>query len=374
MFRRRRRRIRARRPMRSRRRRSMRRRGSGLRLQRIGYRMQAGFFITLGGKMNCKNPISFRRRSEAPFPCGQCLPCRINYRRIWTHRILLESKLWPSNAFLTLTYRDEDLPEHGSLVPNHHRLFINNLRTQYAAKTGDRLRFYMVGEYGDKTFRPHYHYALFNFANCRGPGPVWRGRKYIPCNCIVCAFISDVWGKGHIFLGKLEYESAQYVAGYVTKKMTKKDDPRLRVIDSETGEILYRFPEFTRMSRDPGIAAGAADVLAASIVKSNLDTIPRVLRHGDKRLPFGRYLTGKIHEKTHLPPAEPGENLRKYETSQMLSMLISSKNDKKVTTAIASGSAAIGMQLVNSQKSLQIEQRFKRKVKQHEIQLTFPLT
>ncbi len=318
--------------------------------------------------MKCRKPISIRKKGGAAFPCGSCTPCTINQRRVWTHRIMLESKLWPQNSFLTLTYRDTDLPADG-VSNSEHQAFMKKLRAEWYLATQQKIRFYMCGEYGDKTFRPHYHYALFNFPSCYGPGPTWYGRKYVPCNCQVCSFVTSIWGKGHVFIGKLEMESAQYIAQYVTKKMTKKKDKRLKKYDHDpiTGEITesYYNPEFSRASRNPGIASAAVSVIAAACKKYDRE-IPLALRHGNRHLPLGRYMKGKLYEETGEKPI----SLQALEAKQMFSLLVSTKNSPTTFTPKALGasfSAAVGMQLVNAQKCLQTEQRFNRKGTPHEI-------
>jgi len=50
--------------------------------------------------------------------------------------------------------------------------------------------------------------------------------------------------------------SCAYVAGYVQKKISKRQDPEyydLPFVNKETGEIPTRVPEFTRMSLRPAI-------------------------------------------------------------------------------------------------------------------------
>lgn len=60
-------------------------------------------------EVSCKDP---RLRHGILTSCGQCLPCRVKYRRLWTHRCLLEQRMHSDSSFLTLTYSDEKMEEH----------------------------------------------------------------------------------------------------------------------------------------------------------------------------------------------------------------------------------------------------------------------
>lgn len=119
----------------------------------------------------------------------------------------------------------------------------------------------------------------------------------------MCDKLSDVWGRGRIDLGTLTVESAQYVAGYVTKKMTAADDPRLE----------GRAPEFALQSKRPGIAADAVPEIASELMRLDLDTsqsdVPVTLRHGSRELPLGRYLRRKIRAQIGKDENTPNEVL-----------------------------------------------------------------
>lgn len=229
--------------------------------------------------MLCRNPY-VAKVGEA-YGCGQCLPCRINRKREWTHRIILEASQYQHNCFATLTYSDEQLAEHcpnGTLVPKHAQDWLKRIRFRIQPS---KLRFFLVGEYGDETERPHYHAALFNFPTCR------RGRSVFSRHsnrcCDSCDLVRETWGMGNIILGTLEPHSAAYISGYVTKKMTAKDDERLD----------GRYPEFARMSLRPGIGADAMHEVASQILTHypDIDDVPTSLRHGKSIKPLGRYLT-----------------------------------------------------------------------------------
>lgn len=247
--------------------------------------------------MLCRNPYT---SGAAAYPCGQCMPCRFNRRRIWTHRIFLEALQHSDNCFATLTYSDENLPPGGSLQPDDLTLFLKRLRYSIAPET---FRYYAVGEYGTGTERPHYHVALFGFPNCR------RGCTYIPragsrC-CAICDIVADTWGLGNILLGSLNQQSAGYIAGYVTKKMTSPDDARLE----------GRHPEFARMSNRPGLGYPALHEIASELLTYDLhtsqDDVPQALRHGSKVLPLGRYLRRKLRTMVGLDEKTPDKVLDK---------------------------------------------------------------
>ncbi|MEM2002685.1 MAG: hypothetical protein QXT77_08585 [Candidatus Methanomethylicaceae archaeon] len=214
------------------------------------------------------------------------MPCRFNKRREWTHRIILESKLREDNAFLTLTYRFEQYTEEGlgTLDPAHTRNFLKRLRKAYEPR---RFRYFLVGEYGDRNFRPHYHAALFGFPTCRKGRTFYHPRKAEPTCCASCIMVHRAWALGRIDLACLEPDSAQYVAGYTVKKMTAADDPRLE----------GRHPEFTRMSLKPGIGADMMHEVASTLLVHDLDLqsdVPVTLRHGNREYPLGRYLRRKL--------------------------------------------------------------------------------
>lgn len=294
--------------------------------------------------MKCSNP--FVQDGKA-FGCGQCLPCRINRRRIWAHRIVLEAGLYEDNCFLGLTLNDDHLVNaqgeadlmSASLVPRDTQLWLKRLRKKLAPV---KFRYFLVGEYGDVKKRPHYHVALFGVATCargrtkRRPGktrPVWE-----EC-CDQCRLFGQSWGKGDIDAGTVEPHSAQYIAGYTTKKLTSKDDPRLE----------GRHPEFARQSNRPGIGHDAMYEVASTLMlhglENTLSDVPTTLRHGAKQLPLGTYLTRKLRKMVGKDEKAPQATLDKmaaemqplrdlaYNTSQSFAKTIvkHSKGTKRLT-------------------------------------------
>lgn len=244
--------------------------------------------------MLCRKP--FVRGMEA-FGCGQCMPCRFNTRRIWTHRIMLEALVHADASFVTLTYDKYNLPDGGSVVPRDMQLFLKRVR-----KNVGRCRFFGVGEYGDHSWRPHYHLALF------GIGPD-RAQDIQKC-----------WRYGFSYTGTLTRDSAQYVAGYVTKKLTQ-------VNEFTYEKLLHRHPEFARMSNRPGIGALAIDQVAQALlnrhgwdsIERNGD-VPTALRSDGRMQPLGRYMRRKLREKMNFKEHGQTEEAAWKASAEMLVM------------------------------------------------------
>lgn len=253
--------------------------------------------------MLCASPISVK---GALFGCGQCIPCRVNRRRVWTHRLMLEAAQQEDNAFVTLTYSDEHLTytkgadgvSRPDLRPDQLRDFLKRFRKALEPR---RIRFFAAGEYGDQSERPHYHLAVFGYPSCPNYGSHRSDRSRD--SCPVCGPVQRAWPFGLVDVGDLSESSAAYVAGYVLKKMTGKDDTRL----------FGRHPEFSRMSNRPGIGAGMMDEVASTMMTFNLDTaeadVPSALRHGQRLLPLGRYLRRRLRERLGRDPSAPADTL-----------------------------------------------------------------
>lgn len=208
-----------------------------------------------------------------PYACQKCTPCLIRKKKLWSSRIILESYCHEENSFITLT-KDPKKHDDTNLDPKEATDFLKRLR-YYAGP----FRYFIVGEYGDRSQRAHYHAALFGI----GPGSE--------------ELLSKAWSYGFVDSGDLNPKSAQYIAGYVTKKLTKADDPRLK----------GRQPEFARMSKRPGLGALAVPLLdkilrgehGEKIYKDEGD-VPSFLLHGSRKFPLGRYLKRLLRKELGL--------------------------------------------------------------------------
>lgn len=187
-------------------------------------------------------------------PCGKCIGCRLEYSRQWAVRCVHESQLHEENAFVTLTYSPEHLPEDHSIHKEELQKFFKRLRKRIGNGV---FRYFACGEYGSQKQRPHYHAILFGYGF--PDRQLWsvtaRGDRTYRS-----PLLEQVWTKGNSLIGDVTFESCAYVARYVTKKWKGEtsDEVNLQnaLVDPETGEVHHIEPEFCLMSRKPGIGSG----------------------------------------------------------------------------------------------------------------------
>lgn len=208
------------------------------------------------------------------FPCGQCLVCRINQKRVLTARICLEAQCHQENTFATFTYAQE--PSSGSLEKRHLSSTVHRLREAMRYRGLRPARFFGVGEYGDQTARPHYHAALF------GVGEALR--------VLVQQCWDGVPGAGYVDFGRVEPQSAAYIAGYVTKKHA---DPEFVAAGMQ--------PQFSLMSRRPGVGSLWLPFFVEALESPDgvrymveYQDVPTAIQCGSRSLPLGPYLRQKL--------------------------------------------------------------------------------
>lgn len=202
---------------------------------------------------------SFARRSYREWieiPCGKCVGCRLAYSRAWANRCMLELQDHKSSYFLTLTYDDDHLPityygsnDTGEAIPaatlrkKDLQDFHKRLRFAVAGSGAADLRFYACGEYGDQTFRPHYHDIVFGLTL---DDLVWWSRSELGYDYYTSEFLSSIWKHGRVIVGEVTWDTCAYTARYVMKKL--KGDLAVKY------EEFNIEPPFVLMSRRPGIA------------------------------------------------------------------------------------------------------------------------
>ena len=233
--------------------------------------------------MKQENVVSFERFIAVP--CGHCEDCLTNNARSWSIRILKEAEQYEHNYFITLTYDDEHLPKNGSLDKEAISSFNKALKQKLGRdlKLPSDFRFYAVGEYGEKEWRPHYHSIMFNlfipdlkFVYTSSDGfPVYESK-----------ILNDVWKKGFVQIEDVSIGSACYVARYCDKK--KKN------LSKQDLEFMHKIgldPEFSRMSRRPGIGANYLNTILDKIKNGNFK-----IHYKNNDFSIPKYYSNKFEE------------------------------------------------------------------------------
>lgn len=210
-----------------------------------------------------KNKI---QNCDIPVPCGKCPECAKRRASAWSFRLMQEEKVSSSAYFLTLTYDTLNVPisPNGFMTLNKRdcQLFFKRLRKAHPKDT--KIKYYLVGEYGGKTNRPHYHVILYN-ADIN--------------------LIQDAWKNGEIHYGLVEGASVGYTLKYISKPskipMHRNDD---------------RLKEFSLMSKGLGINY----VLNPKFLnwhKADLDNRMYVNIDGGRKVSMPRYYKEKIYSE-----------------------------------------------------------------------------
>jgi len=241
--------------------------------------------------MLCVNP--FRPRPGVEHGCGQCMSCRVNRRRMWTARILLEASIYRESSFVTLTYSDEHLRD-GSLSDVHWRQLTKGLPCRY----------FGVGEYGERSWRPHYHLIAFGVPRASAQ-----------------ALFSERWPYGFVHVGYCVTQNvAQYVSAYTTKGLT---NGRSEHVQSVLADLP---PEFARMSRRPALGWSGLQFLASWLASDGryyleaMRDVPQSVSFGGKPFPLGRTLVAKLRELCDIPPDDPVRRERRESELRVIAM------------------------------------------------------
>lgn len=201
-------------------------------------------------KQNLEQTImdGVKKGNLALLPCGKCEYCRKQMADQWATRIELEAQKWKDVIFVTMTYDEEHVP-YGEILKGYQsiqsqtvskrdvQLFLKRLRKAYKKP----IKYFIAGEYGDRTKRPHYHGIFFGLKPEDG---VWyknqKGNAYFKSE-----WLTNLWGKGFVDFSPAAPGSYAYVAQYVNKKAIGAEQ-------SAKYWMQGREPEFRIMSKGIG--------------------------------------------------------------------------------------------------------------------------
>lgn len=218
--------------------------------------------------MACDTPIFIKVRGyirDVPVPCSRCPNCKRSRVSQWTFRLQQEDRISSSSYFITLTYDTRHVPisPNGfmTLRKEDIQLFWKRLRKYQKAK----IKYYLAGEYGEKTWRPHYHAIVFNVEDPE--------------------YFNKAWQLGNVHVGKVSGASIAYTAKYIDK------NKRIPVHRNDD-----RMPERSFMSKGLGKNYLTPQIRAWHKAKPNERNY--VSRHDGVKLSMPRYYRDELFTET----------------------------------------------------------------------------
>lgn len=208
--------------------------------------------------------FQFNDKDFFQLPCRSCIGCQIDRSREWANRLLMELEYHDSAYFVTLTYDEFHVPTSfypdlstGEAIPvltlrkKDVQAWMKRLRFKFS---NDRIRYYVCGEYGPSTYRPHYHCILFGL---HLDDLVLYKTSSDGFQYFNSASLAETWSVrdsdrlpvplGYAVVAPVTWETCAYCARYVTKKMF-----------GDSGKF-YEFhnmePPFSVMSLKPALGA-----------------------------------------------------------------------------------------------------------------------
>lgn len=164
--------------------------------------------ITLRNKTTFKSINGRFQEVGQSVPCGKCVQCIKAKLSAWLFRLEKEMEICKNPLFITLTYNTENLPSTIKGIPTLRKSdvqnFMKRLRFNYCKKYNlktSKIRYFIVGEYGTKYGRPHYHAIMFNLLDIQ--------------------MIHPAWGNGQIDVKPLKNGGTTYVLKYLFKNNKK---------------------------------------------------------------------------------------------------------------------------------------------------------
>jgi len=116
------------------------------------------------------------------------------------------------NAFLTLTYNDENIRDN-RLDYSDFQKFMKRLRRAYP---NQQIGFNAVGEYGEKSKRMHWHAIIFNWSPS---DPELKYTSDLGHKVFESETLKKLWPFGNSEFGSVTFHSAGYVSRYNAKKL-----------------------------------------------------------------------------------------------------------------------------------------------------------
>lgn len=193
--------------------------------------------------MPCDSPViieNVKEFTKIPVPCGKCPPCRKRRVDSWVFRMMQEDRMAEASHFVTLTYSTMSVPLSENRYMTLHKPDFQNFMKRLRKQTGYKnIKYYAVGEYGEKNKRPHYHAIIFNCKTAVSYARAWslkknnfmdrfkpvnkNGRLYDPFPYLNS---DDNVALGTVDVGQVSGDSIAYTVKYMDKQRRRQKHSR----------------------------------------------------------------------------------------------------------------------------------------------------
>lgn len=194
-------------------------------------------------------------------PCGRCNSCRKSKSNGWYLRLLSEYDRYPNSLFITLTFDNDNLKKFEKEPNKAVLLFLDRMRKRF----GKSIRHFIIGEFGEKSSRFHYHGILFNVP------------ELMDVDVLSC-----LWKYGYTYIGWCNKKTIRYILKYIVK------------IDPKTNKQK----KIPRLVCSRGIGLNFINQYSDSPIKSNLS--PFITSDKGYKIPLPRYLKQKLYSLDEL--------------------------------------------------------------------------
>lgn len=189
----------------------------------------------------CLNPV-YLRDIKTFVPCGKCGECLKERGSEWRFRLMYQCKLSKIALWCTFTYADAHTlcKEHvQTLLRSFNDVFKPVQRIDGKRKRVQSviMKYYLIGEYGTHTYRPHYHAILF----------FDYGKDYhdddIKLNCTsLIPLVASKWPYGMVNITQCNSRVVNYICDTHLYLMNDSlsVDPRLQYGLYSTNEPTFR--------------------------------------------------------------------------------------------------------------------------------------
>lgn len=183
----------------------------------------------------CTNPIKIIvNNEEIKVKCGKCITCRREKAQDWAIKLINEAKYHKKASFITLTFDNKILLDKNSKAykygakvgfaydleksKEYFKKFMKRLRKKFKDKN---ITFFHVGEYGEKTHRPHHHAIIFgeNFEKDRTE----MDKSKTGHTQYYSEILTQLWAAGRCSVQDINSNNIIYIAQYSLKKFKKTD-------------------------------------------------------------------------------------------------------------------------------------------------------